>query len=133
MAIADAADLPGVELDDRWREADVGIAEGRTFDELVAIAPALAARLADGDLAIDWPDGETHASLIDRVTAAWDDLIAHGRPAVVVTHAGPFMHARALAEHRPTSSIDLVAPATAIWLEADADRPASSSVLPSRA
>ena len=110
-AIVEAAQLPGVELDARWREADVGIAEGRTFDELSAIAPDVAAALARGDLEIDWPGGETHSSLAARVADAWADLVAVGRPAVVVTHAGPFMHARALGEDRPISRDDLVEPA----------------------
>ena len=110
-AILEAAHLPGVELDARWREADVGIAEGRTFDELSAIAPDVAAALARGDLEIDWPGGETHSSLAARVADAWADLVAVGRPAVVVTHAGPFMHARALGEDRPISRDDLVEPA----------------------
>ena len=110
-AIVEAAHLPGVELDARWREADVGIAEGRTFDELSAIAPDVAAALARGDLEIDWPGGETHSSLAARVADAWADLVAVGRPAVGVTHAGPFMHARALGEDRPISRDDLVEPA----------------------
>jgi broad specificity phosphatase PhoE len=110
-AIVEAAHLPGVELDARWREADVGIAEGRTFDELSAIAPDVAAALARGDLEIDWPGGETHSSLAARVADAWADLVAVGRPAVFVTHAGPFMHARALGEDRPISRDDLVEPA----------------------
>ena len=110
-AIVEAAQLPGVELDARWREADVGIAEGRTFDELSAIAPDVAAVLARGDLELDWPGGETHSSLAARVADAWADLVAVGRPAVVVTHAGPFMHARALGEDRPISRDDLVEPA----------------------
>jgi len=110
-ALVEAAHLPGVELDARWREADVGIAEGRTFDELSAIAPDVAAALARGDLEIDWPGGETHSSLAARVADAWADLVAVGRPAVVVTHAGPFMHARALGEDRPISRDDLVEPA----------------------
>ena len=110
-AIVEAAHLPGVELDARWREADVGIAEGRTFDELSAMAPDVAAALARGDLEIDWPGGETHSSLAARVADAWADLVAVGRPAVVVTHAGPFMHARALGEDRPISRDDLVEPA----------------------
>jgi broad specificity phosphatase PhoE len=110
-AIVEAAHLPGVELDARWREADVGIAEGRTFDELSAIAPDVAAALARGDLEIDWPGGETHSSLAARVADAWADLVAVGRPAVVVTHAGPFMHARALGEDRPISRDDLGEPA----------------------
>ena len=95
-AIVDAARLAGAELDERWREADVGIAEGRTFDELQALAPDVAAALARGDLEIDWPGGETHASLRARIAAAWGDLLAVGRPTVVVTHAGPFMHALAI-------------------------------------
>ena len=110
-AIVDAARLPAVELDARWHEADVGIAEGRTFDELQAVAPAVASALARGDLEIDWPGGETHASLAARVADAWADLVSVGRPAVVVTHAGPFMHACAIAEGRPISREDLVEPA----------------------
>ena len=110
-AIVEAAHLPGVELDARWREAEVGMAEGRTFDELSAIAPDVAAALARGDLEIDWPGGETHSSLAARDADAWADLVAVGRPAVVVTHAGPFMHARALGEDRPISRDDLVEPA----------------------
>jgi broad specificity phosphatase PhoE len=117
-AIADAARLPGVELDDRWREADVGLAEGRTFDEVSAVAPEVAAALAAGELDIDWPGGESHASLAARVIAAWWDLLAGGRPAVVVTHAGPLLHACALAAGRGLLPGDLVAPATARWLDA---------------
>ena len=110
-AISDAARLPGIELDDRWREADVGLAEGRTFDELSSMAPEVAARLAAGELEIDWPGGETHASLAARVAAAWSDLLAQDRAAVVVTHAGPLLHASALASGRGVSGEDLLAPA----------------------
>jgi broad specificity phosphatase PhoE len=130
-AIADAGVGLGVVVDERWREADVGIAEGRTFEELHAIAPELANALAGGELAIDWPGGETHASLAARVADAWRDLIAAGRPAVVVTHAGPLMHALSVALERPLSADDLVGPATAIRVAVPADGPASASVLPS--
>ena len=112
-AIADAAHLAGVDLDARWREADVGIAEGRTFDELMRMAPEVAARLAAGEFEIDWPGGESSASLAARVAAAWADILDHGRPTVVVTHAGPLLHASALASGRGPSRDDLVAPATA--------------------
>ena len=115
--IATTARLPGVELDARWREADVGVAEGRTFDELSGIAPEVAATLAAGELRIDWPGGEPHALLAARVAAAWADLVADGRPAVVVTHAGPLMHACAMAEGRELDRDDLIAPATARWIE----------------
>lgn len=112
-AIADAARLPGIELDDRWREADVGLAEGRTFEELSSIAPEVAAGLAAGELEIDWPGGESHASLAARVAAAWAELRDQGQPVVVITHAGPLLHACALASGRGVSGEDLVAPATA--------------------
>ncbi|HET9085217.1 MAG TPA: histidine phosphatase family protein [Candidatus Limnocylindrales bacterium] len=131
-AIIDAARLPAVELDARWREADVGVAEGRTFDELQAVAPDVAAALARGDLEIDWPGGETHASLAARVVDAWADLVAVGRPAIVVTHAGPFMHARAIAEDRAISHDDLVEPGAICRLEVQA-RSARSAVLRSSA
>jgi len=131
-AIVDAVRLPGVELDARWREADVGIAEGRTFDELGGLAPSLATALARGDLEIDWPGGETHASLAARVADAWADLTALGRPAVVVTHAGPFMHARAIAEGRSISREDLVEPAAYCRIQV-LDRSARSAVLRSSA
>jgi len=116
-AIVDAGRLPGVELDPRWREADVGLAEGRTFEELEAIAPAIAAALAGGELLIDWPGGETSASLAGRVAEALTDTLATGRSTVVVTHAGPFMHASALLEGRGLSRADLVEPAAVRRIE----------------
>lgn len=122
-----------IEIDRRWREADCGVAEGRTFDELSAIAPDVAAALGAGTVDIDWPDGETAASLRERVRAALRDLVEDGRPVVVVTHAGPFMHARAIAEGRGPGVEDLVGPATAVELEIAADWPSPTPVLPSRA
>lgn len=127
-AIADAARLPGVETDDRWREADVGLAEGRMFDELTLIAPGVAAALAAGRLEIDWPGGETHGSLATRVAAAWTDLLAAGRPAVVVTHAGPLIHVCALVERRGLSRDDLIPPAAARLIEVP-DRSTGATVL----
>jgi broad specificity phosphatase PhoE len=131
-AIADAAGLARIEVDDRWRETDFGLAEGRTYDELLVVAPGLAAALAGGELAIDWPGGEAFASLVDRVATAWHDLLADGRPAVVVTHAGPFLHARAIAGGRPIRAEDLVAPATAVRVSVPVDGPSAATVLTSR-
>ena len=74
-AIAEAAGIESVTLDDRWREADFGIAEGLTFDELARVEPDLARRLADGETDIDWPGGERAAELADRVAAAWRELV----------------------------------------------------------
>jgi broad specificity phosphatase PhoE len=132
-AIAAAADARPIELDDRWREADCGLAEGRTFDELAAIAPDTASALAGGRLDIDWPSGETTASLRARVEEALLDLITDGQPALVVTHAGPLLHARAIAERRELRAEDLVGPATAVMLDIAADGLSGRPVLPSRA
>ena len=57
-AIAARTGAP-IDLDARWQEADVGAVEGLTFLDIAARWPSLARRLADGDTAIDWPDGET--------------------------------------------------------------------------
>lgn len=132
-AIASAAGVVRVEVDDRWREAHLGVAEGRTFDELEADHPDLAAALAAGDLAIDWPDGETHLSLALRVAAAWDALVERGRSAVVVTHAGPLLHAHAIAMGRALSPDGLVAPARFVRVSVGADGRVGAPVLPSRA
>jgi broad specificity phosphatase PhoE len=132
-AIASAAGVVRVDVDDRWREADLGMAEGRTFEELAADYPDLAAALAGGDLAIDWPDGETHLSLALRVAAAWGALLERGRSAVVVTHAGPLLHAHAIAMGRGISPDDLVAPAAFVRVSVGADGRVGPPVLPSRA
>lgn len=131
-AIAAAARSAGVELDERWCEADIGLAEGRTFDELSVIAPQVAAALAAGELEIDWPSGESNASLAARIAGAWSDLLAQGRPAVVVTHAGPLLHACAMAGRGSLSAEDLVAPATARRIDV-LDRRARATVVGSTA
>ena len=99
-AIAEAAGIESVTLDDRWREADFGIAEGLTFEELARVEPDLARRLADGETDIDWPGGERAAELADRVAAAWRELVEAGDDVVVVSHAGPIRIAIGLATGR---------------------------------
>ena len=82
-------------------------------------------------LGVDWPDGETHAALAERVSTAWHDLVADGRPVIVVTHAGPLMHALAIAADRPIRADDLLAPAVAVRVDVSADGPSTVTVLPS--
>ncbi|HET9755542.1 MAG TPA: histidine phosphatase family protein [Candidatus Limnocylindrales bacterium] len=132
-AIASAAGIDHVETDDRWLEADVGVAEGRTFDEVAEHAPALAKALAGGTLEIDWPGGEKHLALAGRVADAWTELTGRHRPVIVVTHAGPLMHALALAEGRPPRSNDLLAPAAYVRVRLAGEGQTSATVLPSRA
>lgn len=133
QAIAAAARILRIETDDRWLEADVGVAEGRTFDELTKRAPGLAAALAGGALEIDWPGGETHRALAQRVAAAWGELVGRRRPTILVTHAGPLMHALAIAERRPARPDDLVAPAAYVRVRLPDDGLSAATVLPSRA
>ncbi len=100
--------LPGrvaVRIDERWSEADVGIAEGRTFDALAELDPDLAGRLARGEVAIDWPAGESAWSLSERVGAALDDLADEALPTIVVSHAGPLRIAIALAGAAPVERV----------------------------
>lgn len=123
-AIADAAGLVTVIVDDRWREADFGVAEGRTFDELAAIEPALAARLATGQTAVDWPGGESGAAFERRIRTAWSDLLATGDATVLVSHAGPLRVAMAAARDVPATEVTLLEPATFVRL----DRPTVAGV-----
>ena len=111
-AIAAALGRPAsrVDIDRRWAEADLGAAEGRTIVELEASDPELAARLARGEADIDWPGGETASSLAARVTSAWRDVLAAGRPVVVVSHSGPIRLALAIAGGVAPEAIDFPAP-----------------------
>lgn len=118
-------------IDGRWREADFGIAEGRTFPELERLAPDIAARLAAGEVDIDWPGGGSAAALRTRVAAALADAraLANGTAStvVVVAHAGPIRLAIALEEGRDPRSVPLLG--TAAWTRLH--RGGASGVLPS--
>ena len=105
-----------VDLDPRWQEADVGAVEGLTFLDIAARWPTLARRLADGDTAIDWPDGETTIDFERRVAAAWSALADDERPTVVVAHAGPLRVALSLASDRPAAELWLPEPASIVWV-----------------
>ncbi|MDO8484650.1 MAG: histidine phosphatase family protein [Candidatus Limnocylindrales bacterium] len=113
-AIASAVPGATLEIDERWSETDFGIAEGLTYEDLTGAAPALAARLARGDVCIDWPGGESAAALVARVEAAWRDLTEHRRPALVVSHGGPLRIAIALATNRAVTDVTVPEPG-AVW------------------
>lgn len=70
-------------------EVDFGDAEGATFIDLERWWPDLAQSLRAGNLAIDWPCGESWAHLERRVTAAWDRLAQSQGDIAVITHGGP--------------------------------------------
>ena len=128
-AVADAAGVAGIEADERWHEADFGIAEGRTFDELDALDPHLAAALARGVVDIDWPGGETASEVAARVAGAWADLLARARPAVVVSHAGALRHAVALADGLALRAARSLGPAEALRVGGAAELPGTATVL----
>jgi broad specificity phosphatase PhoE len=130
-AIAEACGAITIEHDERWLEVDFGLAEGRTFEELQAIAPATAAAVLDGTTDIDWPGGETANSLMTRVKATWDELVAADRPAVVVTHAGPIVQALAFAGDRRPDVSDLLGPAMVARVTVAAPKASGSRMLPS--
>lgn len=130
--VAAAVGIVDIEVDERWHEADIGIAEGRTFDELAALEPDLAHALASGTTAVDWPGGETAAELEARIGAAWASILEQARPAVVVSHAGPLRHAVALARALPVGAVEWLEPATAVRVEGRPEGPESVAVLPSR-
>lgn len=103
-AVARRGDVPmaaGLRLDPRWAEVDVGQVDGWTFQRIELRMPALAAALAAGDPAIDWPGGETAAALGRRVLDGWAGVLAEPADTViVVSHAGPLRLAVAAAEGR---------------------------------
>lgn len=115
-AIAAAAGSGPVLVDERWRESDCGDAEGRTFDELAVLEPRLAARLAAGDVDIDWPAGETALALRVRVHDAWSSVLADRHPVVIVSHAGPLRLAVALGTGSRPETVAFPAPGTAVRL-----------------
>jgi broad specificity phosphatase PhoE len=105
-----------IEVDARWAEADFGVAEGLTYDELVGVAPDIAQQLVTGEVAIDWPNGERAAALNERIEDAWADLAGRSTPTLVVSHAGPIRVAVALATGRPAASVPLIEPAAVVRL-----------------
>jgi alpha-ribazole phosphatase len=121
-AIARAVPGLRVEVDERWSEADVGIAEGLTFDALARFEPDLAERLGRGEVAIDWPGGESARSLAERVGSALGDLGRSPSPTIVVSHAGPLRIAVSLATDVPIEQVAFLEPGAMIHVPARRDR-----------
>ena len=121
-AIADAAGIEDITIDDRWREADFGIAEGLTFERARAPRTRPRPRLADGETAIDWPDGETADGLAGRVARRGDALRTAGGDVVVVSHAGPLRIALGPRVRVPAAPWARSGPARSVRLPVGADR-----------
>jgi broad specificity phosphatase PhoE len=120
--IAAAIDRP-LRVDPRWREVGFGMLEGLDYDAARERWPALVDRLAAGEIAIDWPGGESWALLQERTAAAWADAVALDAPLVIISHGVAIRAALAASGVAPAPSsgqIAAVRPAGALVLrEAD--------------
>ena len=126
-AISVALGGAALTLDPRWAEADFGDLEGLTYAAIEQREPMLATRLAAGEVAIDWPGGETAAALAARVSAAWIDVarVAAGptrASVIVVSHAGPLRLAIALAQRVDPGAVAIPAPAAVVRVTSPATR-----------
>lgn len=124
-AVATAAAVAGalqaaVESDDGLHEADLGEADGLTFDELSARWPDLARRLASGDGRVDWPGGEHADDHAARVTATGSRIVrlAGACDVIVVSHG---LTLALLAAALGAAGVGALVPAEAVML-ASTDR-----------
>jgi len=85
--VVEATGLP-VRVDDRLRELDFGLAEGRSIDSLREDHPDAVARFLTDPATHHFPGGEPPAEAAGRVTAAVNDLVAAdpGGTILVVAH-----------------------------------------------
>ncbi len=78
-----------VTVDERLRELDFGEIEGLTYEEVERTRPELYRRWMEQPTEVEFPGGESYATLAARVRAAIDELLALGGTRVVVAHGGP--------------------------------------------
>lgn len=82
----------GVEaqVDERWREIDVGIFQGLSSAEVQQRYPAELAAWQENYYDYVIPQGESRRALQTRAYAAWQDMLGrqNGAEAVVVSHGG---------------------------------------------
>jgi broad specificity phosphatase PhoE len=79
------------EVDERWREMDLGAWEGRRFEEVAAEYPDLLEAIRKGEAVTFGGSGETIQEFGIRALSAFDDLVdrlGDGGSALVATHGG---------------------------------------------
>ena len=88
-ALAEAFNLPYTSTP-ALREINFGAWEGRTWNEIIALDPAYAARWAEKFPDLPAPGGEYFASFRARVLTEVDRIQSQcgGGPSLIVTHAG---------------------------------------------
>ncbi|WP_025274464.1 histidine phosphatase family protein [Haloglycomyces albus] len=119
----DTAELVGYTrptVDSRWAELDFGDWSGHSLAHAAETDSEAMSRWLDDPFDHAPPNGETFASLSERVDAALSELASHAGHTLVITSAGPIKAALLSILHAPTASlwrID-VAPGTATTLTA---------------
>jgi len=86
--IAERRSLP-MRADERLREMDFGTWENRGTAELMVAEPDALTRFWQDPLTHSPPQGESLQAMHARVIAAWRDIVADGKTALVITHGGP--------------------------------------------
>jgi probable phosphoglycerate mutase len=106
-----------VQIEPDLTEIDVGIADGLTWDELVAAYPDLADAVLAG-VKPDWPGGETRAQVAGRARSATERILqaAGAHAVVVVSHAG-LLHEIAAVVSRGAIATWSFEPASALRLD----------------
>ena len=85
LAIGGAVGRP-VSVQPELAEVDFGRVDGLTWEEVASLEPDLAGWILAGNL-VDWPGGETAASVAHRATRVANTIRALDGPVVVVSHA----------------------------------------------
>ena len=76
------------EADNRLRELDFGILEGRRYEEIERSEPELFCAWMETPTEVSFPGGESYADLRRRAVAACDEIRRRNPCALVVTHGG---------------------------------------------
>jgi alpha-ribazole phosphatase/probable phosphoglycerate mutase len=74
--------------DERLREIEFGMFEGRTYEEIEVSEPTLFRQWMESPATVRFPGGESYVDLRHRALAALDELRGRHAMAVVVTHGG---------------------------------------------
>jgi alpha-ribazole phosphatase/probable phosphoglycerate mutase len=79
-----------VQIDEQLREIDFGDFEGRTYDEIASLYPAVYAQWMSRPTEVQFPNGESFQLMRQRVLRAAGKLICQhaGETIAIVTHGG---------------------------------------------
>lgn len=97
-----------VVVDDRWREFDFGIWEGRLRNEVWGTHGEDVLRFFSDPLSFTPEGGDSYLSVRERIDEAWNEIIesyAHQR-VLLITHGGVFRALHALLKSLPSSAFN---------------------------